>query len=166
MKPLRPQGERGPRDEQLEERPAVSTPDSAEEIQRQMARIRCELHEDMTGIVANARTMTDWRYYVGRYPWACVGAAVLAGYFIVPRRLEVVRPDPEALLALARQNKLVVTDKPVPRTRGKVVGPLFNLAANMLVRGLIAYAGQQAGKVFGQEAAEADESSQIGRRPR
>lgn len=54
-------------------------PKSADAIQGQMAKIRSDLHADVRGIVENARVITDWKYYVRRYPWASVAGAAAAG---------------------------------------------------------------------------------------
>ena len=97
----------------------------AEEIQRQMAEIRCALHENVTGIVESARAMSDWRYYVRRYPLVSAAAAVALGYLVVPARLEVISPDADTLLKLARKNQLIVKEDPEGRPRGRILGPLF-----------------------------------------
>lgn len=132
----------------------MSSKQQAEEIQRQMAEIRCALHENVTGIVESARVMSDWRYYVRRYPLASAAAALALGYLVVPARLEVISPDADTLLKLARKNQLIVKEDPEGRPRGRILGPLFTLVASALVRGAMAYVGQQAGKSFGHQAAE------------
>lgn len=62
------------------------------EIQRQMSEIRGEMRHDMNTLVTNARTLSDWRYYVRNYPWACLGAAAFAGYLLVPPRVRAAAP--------------------------------------------------------------------------
>jgi hypothetical protein len=143
----------------------VSDPQSAEEIQRQMAEIRCALHENVSGIVESARVMTDWRYYVRKYPLPLAAGALALGYLIVPSRLEVISPDPDTLLNYARKNRLVIKEEPQGRPRGRILGPLFTLIASALVRGAMAYIGQQAGKSFGYQAASPDEMQPL-RKPR
>jgi hypothetical protein len=64
------------------------------EIQRQMSEIRGEMRHDMQTLVSNARTLSDWRYYVRNYPWACMGAAAFVGYLLVPPRIAVAAPAP------------------------------------------------------------------------
>ncbi len=126
-----------------------------EEILRQMAEIRGNLHHEVEDIAKNARVMSDWRYYVRAYPWACAGAAVALGYLVVPNRLQVISPDVNTLLKLAKKNRLLVKPEAEPHKRGGIVGPLFTLAANTIVRGLISYAGQQMGAVAGRQASAA-----------
>jgi|GEM_PF-3551442 len=66
------------------------------DIQRQMSEIRGEMRHDMNTLVTNARTLSDWRYYVRNYPWACLGAAAFVGYLLVPPRIAVAAPAPRA----------------------------------------------------------------------
>jgi hypothetical protein len=94
--------------------------------------------------------MTDWRYYCRAYPWASMGAAAAAGYLLVPRRARVVGLDPDALLQLAEKKGVLVKAEAEPTRRSGFLTPIFTLAANAIVRGLISYAGQQAGRVAGQ----------------
>jgi hypothetical protein len=65
--------------------------ESADDIRREMAEIRSQLHHDMTQVVDVASTVTDWRSYVAGRPWISLGVAFAAGYLVVPRR----RPKPE-----------------------------------------------------------------------
>jgi hypothetical protein len=71
-----------------------------EEIRRQMAELRLDLHRDVRSVRAGTEAATNWRYYVKHYPWPCLAAAVAVGYFIVPRRPApvkvVTRPAAEA----------------------------------------------------------------------
>lgn len=53
---------------------------TAEEIQRQMQSVRTSMRADVKELVENARDMTDWHYYVRRYPIASVAAAAAAGF--------------------------------------------------------------------------------------
>ncbi|HEU5116594.1 MAG TPA: hypothetical protein VFT74_07950, partial [Isosphaeraceae bacterium] len=65
---------------------AKATGNDIDDVRRQMAQIRRELHEDMQMVVAGAESASDWRYYVRRYPWVALGLAAAAGYFLVPRK--------------------------------------------------------------------------------
>jgi hypothetical protein len=133
---------------------------SAEEIRDQMAQVRRELNLNYGEVVENARDLTDWRYYVRNYPWATLGAAVAIGYLVVPNRIQMITPDANELLKLARKQKLVVEPKPQAEPKSTVGGQVFNMLANMLTRGLISYAGQKFGKTAGRKTAQAQESSQ------
>jgi hypothetical protein len=120
----------------------MSSLPTAETLQAQMRSVRCEVGEDVQGIVDNARVLTDWHYYVSTYPWLCVGAAAALGYLVIPTRVHYVKPDPAALAELARQHKLVVqqtdSSKPKPGLMGAVVG----MAVSALLQGGIGLAKQ------------------------
>lgn len=123
---------------------ATTTPE-ADDIQRAMREVRAELREDVQEFMVNAREMSDWTTYFRAYPWLCVGAAAAVGYFVIPQRTQIIRPDAEGLLELARQNKLVVKmegggeQKPKP---GFLAG-LLGMAASMALQGGLAVATKQ-----------------------
>ena len=64
-----------------------------DEVRRQMALIRRELHEDVKEVVANANAAADWRTYLTAYPWATIGLAASLGYLIVPRKSKSTETD-------------------------------------------------------------------------
>jgi len=113
------------------------SPHEADEVQRQMREIRAELRDDVQELVVSANKMADWTQYVTAYPWLCVGAALAAGYLIVPQRAVVMRPDAEAMVELAKKHKLFVntTDGKLPRRRGGLFGDLLGMAAATLLQG-------------------------------
>ena len=135
----------------------MSHSSDVDEILARMEQIRCDLHEDMQGMVDNARTMSDWRYYVRSYPWASLGVATALGYLAVPARTQIISPSAKELAKLAKTNQLVVQQKPEPHKRGGLTGTLFTLVANLVIRGVISYIGQKAGKAAGHQAADAEE---------
>jgi hypothetical protein len=130
----------------------VSYTQQAEEIQRQMARIRCSLNDEVGEIVHSARVMSNWQYYVRTYPWVCAGVAVALGYLVVPHRLEVMSPDAKTLAKLAEQNRLLVRPEAEPQKRGGALGSVVSLLAGMFVRSLVGYAGQNLGRMLSMEA--------------
>jgi hypothetical protein len=80
---------------------AVSAPEPVDEVRRQMAKLRADLHQDMRGVVAGAEAATDWRYYVRQYPWPCLAVAFAAGFLVVPRRRRSIRATAEAAATAA-----------------------------------------------------------------
>lgn len=133
---------------------------TGEEILREMAQIRCELSDDMEGIVSGAQAMADWRYYVRTYPWACVGIAAAIGYLAVPQRLQVMRPTAKQLVELAHQEQLVIEPESVQRQRVRKQGlgdQLFSFLAGLAVRGATTYIGHQLGQLFGEQAAKSSQ---------
>jgi hypothetical protein len=117
----------------------VSDPaESASAIQQQMRQVRRELGEDVQEIVDNARTMTDWKHYVRTYPWACVGVALAAGYFVVPSRPHLIRPDAQTLAQWAKDQKIVVEPQSQARPKSTLTGQLMGMAASALLQGGLA----------------------------
>ena len=56
-------------------------------LQWEMQNIRGNLSEHADEAVKKCGREFDWRHYVAKHPWTAVGAAVAAGYFLVPRRV-------------------------------------------------------------------------------
>ena len=71
---------------------AKSTAAEITEIQRRMAQVRRELHEEVREAVKGAQSLTDWRSQVRHHPWLALGAAAAVGYLIVPRRRQEPAP--------------------------------------------------------------------------
>jgi len=110
-------------------------PNDVDEIRRQMALIRLDLHSDVKEVVAGAGEVANWRRYVRSYPWAAVGLAVAAGYLIVPRRRRKVpadlarKADVHEILQEVRES-----DRPEPKPRKSLIGLAFGLLAPMAWR--------------------------------
>jgi len=143
---------------------ATSSSDAGE-IQRQMREVRVELRDEVQELVGNARELTDWPTYVRAYPWLCVGAAFAVGYFIVPSRPMIIRPDAEGLMELARRNKLVVKmDTPPPKKRGGLVADLVGMAAGALLQRGISIVSDQVTRAM-EAAARANSNGHSGATP-
>jgi hypothetical protein len=112
---------------------AKSTPADITEIQRQMAQIRRELHEDVREAVKGAQELTDWRSRVRSHPWMALGAAAALGYVIVPRRHPAPAP---AIVAVTPAAAIPPTPAPVlPRKkRSGLIGSAIGLLAPIAVR--------------------------------
>src|SRR5262245_42769051 len=106
---------------------------SVERIRQRMAELRCELSCDVHDVGRSARAMTDIGVYVRRFPWASVAIALAAGYFLVPRRKEVIDPDPATLARLVKENQIRV--ETVPREHSPQ-----GLLKSLLATGLMAVA--------------------------
>lgn len=105
--------------------------DSADEIRRRMAELRRELSSDVREVGRSARVMTDWRFYVRRFPLATAAVAALVGYMLIPKRKEVkvISPDPDALAEMFKKEQLRVQ---VPASAKETQG-LFKTVALMAV---------------------------------
>ena len=129
---------------------ALGATSDAEQIQKQMRELRADLREDVQDVVVSAHKMADIANYVRAYPWLCVGAAVAAGFLIVPQRTTILKPDAEALIELARKHKLVVkTDEGTQqKKRGGLLAQLLSLAAATLLQGGLKVATNQLTDAF------------------
>ena len=117
-------------------------------------------------MVASAREMTDWTWYVRNYPLVCVGAAAAIGYLLVPsRRPPPIKPDAKDLLELARHQKIVVKMEE-PKSSSSLLGSLVRMAAGSLLQGGLAILTQQFDPRFKQPQSQGSASSNgNGRRP-
>lgn len=86
---------------------AQSPEDEARDVVERMAALRRELVHDVEQIAESTQAMTDWTFYVRRFPWAAVGVAAAAGFLLVPRKKTTVTPTPEQLAALANSKEFV-----------------------------------------------------------
>jgi hypothetical protein len=130
----------------------VDTEDSAREIRQRMAGLRRELEidarrfeEDVHSVSRSAKELTDWRFYVERFPFAAAAAAAVVGYLIVPKKPQVIVPDVKTLAELAKNNQLWVKTgraKPVESERG-MLGGLAALAVTAASRMALNWATTQ-----------------------
>jgi hypothetical protein len=121
----------------------MSTEDSAEKIRRRMAELRRELESDVRQVKQGASVVTDWRFYVRKFPWAVAGAALVAGYLLVPKRKKVVKPDPEMIEELVRQKKIRVESVTPQVDKPGVIRPLLMMGLTYALRTGFTYATQQ-----------------------
>ena len=117
--------------------------DQARELQDRMARLRRDITVDVEQVTERAREMTDWTFYVRKFPWAAAGLAAAAGFLLVPKKQQVVQPTPEQLAALAKSRDFAAAAtsqlKPAP---GVVKGIAATLAA-MAGRAALSYISEQ-----------------------
>jgi len=112
---------------------ATVTNDDVDEIRRQMAQIRLELHQDVKEVVAGAEAVADWRRFIRMYPWASVAVAAAAGYLVIPRRhRKVPRNIARAsdLAEVTEQLRKVQENAPVreeSKRRKSLVGAAFGM---------------------------------------
>jgi hypothetical protein len=113
------------------------------DIQRQMAQIRHDMHQEVQGAVQGARTLTDWKSLVKSYPWLSLSVAAAVGYFVVPRRRDgaptvvaVTARSPEFLAGAGPTDK-----KEQAQSMGwSVMGTAFSLLTPIIVRAAQNYA--------------------------
>jgi hypothetical protein len=114
-------------------------------IRQRMEEVRCDLDNDVQEIVEDAREMTDWHSYVKSHPWICFGAALAAGYLVVPPRPSKLQLDFQAAASSADHSVLKkshVAESDDVRCR------LLAFVGNLVMRELTSYAMQQAQKLL------------------
>jgi hypothetical protein len=119
-----------------------STETELGEIQRQMAQIRHDLHEDVVSAVQGAQSFTDWRSLVRAWPWLALPAAALAGYMAVPARRRPAPPLPVYMNAppIAVGQQTLAREATRPVSVGGVFGAGLGLLAPVLVRAAQSFA--------------------------
>jgi hypothetical protein len=119
------------------------TPETIEQVREEMRQIRSNLDDEVTTFVDSTRVLFDWRSYVRHAPWLCLGAAALAGYFVIPSKSKIVSPTPEQLAELAKHARVTIGETG-PQQKTKTLGrELAGMALGMLLRGGLAVATQQ-----------------------
>lgn len=79
---------------------------SADDLRQRMAQIRSASHGDVDTIMDGLRQNLDWRYHLQRHPWAFAGAAVLVGYWLIPKGRAKALLDTAAIKKLAEELNL------------------------------------------------------------
>jgi hypothetical protein len=138
---------------------------SAEELQKQMQVIRRGLRPEMDEMVENARTLMTWQHYVKSYPWASMGVVAAVGYLMVPQKLRISSPDVETLKQLAKENRLVVENKPKSQAKPGLIGSALTLAGGAILRAALTYAGEHAGRFLDPRTAKTQLRSENDRLP-
>lgn len=123
-----------------------------DELRFRMREIRSKLPQDVDDIVTGAKELTDWKHYVRAFPWGSLAGALAVGYFAVPRKLEVVRPDAATLEQLAKRQRLVIEPTGRVEKRPGLIESAMSAAGLMILRAGLAYAGQRAGVMFSPAA--------------
>jgi hypothetical protein len=137
----------------------ATAPPEFEDIRRRMAQIRRDLHEDVKGVVEGAEAATDWRRFIRNYPWATMGAAIVVGYLIVPRKHR-----PASIQIVPNQIAQAVPVQATQVTEAKkgksLLGSAFGMVAPLVFRTAQGYAMQFAEQWLAQKVAE-----QMGQHP-
>jgi hypothetical protein len=115
--------------------------DHVEAISRRMAELRCALTGDVHAVSRSARVMTDWTFYVRRFPWATVAIAAVAGYLLVPKKKNIISPDQETLAQMVRKHQLRL-DVDHKAEKPGAAKSLLALAAMWAAKAGIGYVGE------------------------
>ena len=126
-----------------------------DDIRRQMAQIRRDLHKDVQNVVEGAESVTDWRRFIRHYPWTCMGLALTVGYLVVPRKH---RPTATLQVAPAEIARVASVEPPAPRETEKkakgLLGTVFGFVAPIALRAAQGYALQFAEQWMARKVAD------------
>ncbi len=117
--------------------------DQAREVIERMAALRRELTHDVEHVTESAKAMTDWTFYVRRFPWAAVGIAAAAGYLLVPRKKTTVTPTAEQLEALVKNKEFVAAATEQLKPPQSLLKGLAATLAAMAGRAALSYLTEQ-----------------------
>lgn len=117
--------------------------DEAREVQERMARLRREIADDVEQVTQRAREMTDWTFYVRKFPWAAAALAAAAGFLLVPKKQQVVAPTQDQLEALARSREFAAAATSQLKPSPSMVKGLAATLAAMAGRAALAYISEQ-----------------------
>jgi len=134
------------------------TSSETESIASRMEGVRCDLDEDVQEIVESARDMRDWRTYVRKYPWVCLGAALAVGYLVAPRRTAVTKLDGMAGPDLAKLEQLLAVSQAAPKA--SVGGRLLAFVGDLAMRGISSYVAQQTSNFIANQTAKPEQDGQ------
>jgi hypothetical protein len=109
-----------------------------------MEQIRCDLADDVSHLSDDAKTLTDYRYYVRQHPWLSVAVVAAAGFVLIPRKTKQVAPDHAVLEELLKKNQLVVQTKSEANQKRGLIATGISLAAAAALRAAMGYAQQKA----------------------
>jgi hypothetical protein len=123
--------------------------DSADAIRRRMAELRSELTCDVRDVKRSTREMAEQArelaspmFYIRRYPWASAAAAIAVGYLLVPKKRQVIKPDPEMLAELVRKQQVKLDTGKVSQDKQTMLQSLAMMGLTWAVKAGMNYATQ------------------------
>jgi hypothetical protein len=87
--------------------------------------------------------MTDWTFYVRRFPWAVAALAAAAGFLLIPKRKQVIKPDPEMLAEMVKKHQVKVQQVTQTPQQAGFFKPLLLAAFTWAARTAVNYAVEQ-----------------------
>lgn len=112
---------------------AATNIEEIDQIRREMARIRTDLHFGVQQTVEGVRSLTDFTSYIRNAPWLSIGLAVAVGFILVPGRRRSEGREPEI-------RYLAASEEERPRRRKGLVRAAIGLVAPLAIRGAQHYA--------------------------
>jgi hypothetical protein len=160
------------------ERIVASATNEIDDIRRRMALIRRELHEDIRGVVESAEAVTDWKHWIRDYPWASMALAAGVGFWLVPKRRKLVKPQEVARAVVAEIQPAVQTVQaavpaPEPKQKGRgligaglgLIGPIVMRAAQNYATHLVSHWIAQQKEQMAHAMAASGQAPRMGQGP-
>jgi hypothetical protein len=124
----------------------TNLPQRALDLRQKMEQIRCDLASNVTHLSDDAKTLTDYRYYVRQHPWISLGAAAAVGLLLVPRKTkqQPMSTDPAVLEELLKKNQLVVQTKSEVNQKRGLIATGASLLAAAAMKAAMNYAQKKA----------------------
>jgi hypothetical protein len=111
----------------------------ADELLKAMREVRAEPCAEKQQRTVNAWENVDLTAYVRAHPWLCVGAALAAGFLVVPQRSPIIPPELNSLGTLADNDQSVKKANAAAQKHShSLFTGLLDLAANSLLQGGLA----------------------------
>jgi hypothetical protein len=113
-----------------------------DEIRRQMAQIRHDMHYDVSNVVSEVEEVMDWRSPLRKHPYMAISVGLAVGYFLVPKRsprIELAASNVQPLLdasTLAQARP----EKPPKSLARKATGWTLGLVWPLVSQSVQAYA--------------------------
>jgi hypothetical protein len=126
-------------------------------IRKRMEEVRGDLDTGFQGIVNDARDIGDWTYYLKTYPWAVLGAALVAGYLIAPRLGFGAKPVSAPPVGFAARNSSKETPPEAPKSN--IAGKLLSIVGPLVMREVTAYAMQQADRFLASRSTRSERNN-------
>ena len=123
--------------------------DSAEAIRRRMAELRSELTCDVRDVKRSTREMAEQArelaspmFYIRRFPWVSAAVALGVGYLLVPKKRQVIKPDPEMLAELVRKQQVKVDTGKASQDKQSMLQSLAVMGLTWALKTGLNYASQ------------------------
>jgi hypothetical protein len=111
----------------------------ADDLLKAMREVRAEPCAKKQQRTVNAWENVDLTAYVRAHPWLCVGAALAAGFLVVPQRSPIIPPELNSLGTLADNDQSVKKANAAAQKQShNLLTGLLDLAANSLLQGGLA----------------------------
>ncbi len=119
----------------------------ADDIRRQMADVRAQLHTEMRGVVDDVAAVTDWQGHIHKHPWLAIGAAFGIGYLLVPKR----HAPPSVIIKPAEAQTLAAAVSEAPQAkRSSVWKWALGAVTPIVIRAAQSYAITQVEKLLAE----------------